>query len=117
MTANPGQPGCALAGHGPSLQCGGTPRCPSLLPRDVVMGRDCSALPRSRNGISPPSRAVERGCEPGMSRGWCFSPWPWDFLWVQGFSPPPLFKLPFANTFCFFPLAPAKLLSTKGVTK
>lgn len=82
------------------------------------MGRDCSALPRSGWGfLHLPGWWKE--LQPGMSLGLCFPP-AWGFSVDSGFlptPPPPLLKLPFENIFCFFPPAPAKLLSTKGVTK
>jgi len=120
MAPNPSRSRCALAGHGPSPQCRG----PLAVPAH-------SLGMQSRRGIAQRFPAPGtgfltfqgggRGCEPGT----VLPPMSWVFLWIQGFfcgfrvfSPPlPLFKLPFENRFCFFPPAPAKLLSTKGVTK
>lgn len=103
MVPNPGRPGCALVLGDPSL------------PRLSLSTWLQPGSLRSGNGISPPSRALEGAVSAGLAA----SPLPRVFLGIQVFSPPslPLFKLPFENTFCFFPAAPAKLLSTKGVTK
>lgn len=85
MTLNPGQARSPSQGHIRAQGCSFGAGCPS--PSRPHQGRGVHPLPCCK---------------------------PWGFYVHSGFPPRFISELPFENTFCFFPPAPAKLPLDKG---